>query len=746
MVLYRPATTPGASPGFHAAKASTTVRAKTGGKTRVQAPTLSAARRGSVYKPVAGIPFRSMPAKSPEDPEEQTEMPEEEEEEPEEPQPEEPELEEPEAADFEELAEPEEVVEPEEELEEPIQESLPEEDAQDTDSKLHDPVEDLAHANQSSTRSMKSLMWSGSDVESVKRRRLIAPLAPLEPEKLTLLGRWHMASDRACRYVMQAASLEEVQTVRESGWRPAPVTAFVQKWALGAEEGTLRKANHKARRDYGRSPSVSKLSRTMGTLMTRPTLKMKTFVMEMILQVTPSWVRACESDDDFFEALTADMADYMDDGRDLTNAFVQPFGADRSKGRCSGGRRCKLNIFKPIGKAQRGAGTYGANHSGERYAEIDATVKELEAKDAEVFHNVDGTRLAVDPRFQEMQKKFGAVYYNFPHAGVVQGFFDGHPFVRWRHENLMHLFFRALRGFVKPQGARNSEFVHVETLPFQEWSLRGYRRSYGDRRDANRRPEENDARRLALQADDSEASVKWETKSLTETLQLVQVASMLQLEEMIPELINLVWQAMATGADVSELEDKKVHFYVSPFQRTLQTARNIIFSNFQPEQVVGVSVDPRIREQEFGNLQGDNFIGLREESTKIRRFWYRYPTGESGADGLANLLLHEEAQFAPFEMQRAPEPEPARTVTGVLSMQARFQSSVLSPTQAPAMPRSGGRTPPTNSQGLKSLKMGEAQSWWKRRYGSLNSLTEMLADDDAVMDRMQLPVQYALNP
>ena len=26
-------------------------------------------------------------------------------------------------------------------------------------------------------------------------------------------------------------------------------------------------------------------------------------------------------------------------------------------------------------------------------------------------------RLAVDPRFQGMEKKFGAVYYNFPHAG-----------------------------------------------------------------------------------------------------------------------------------------------------------------------------------------------------------------------------------------------------------------------------------------------------------------------------------------
>jgi len=92
-------------------------------------------------------------------------------------------------------------------------------------------------------------------------------------------------------------------------------------------------------------------------------------------------------------------------------------------------------------------------------------------------------------------------------------------------------------------------------------------------------------------------------------------------------------QAKAVGRRIKGVVgDKKVHFYVSPFQRTLQTARNIIFSNFDPDQVVHVSVDPRIREQEFGNLQGDNFIGLREERTKIRRFWYRFPTGESGAD------------------------------------------------------------------------------------------------------------------
>ena len=78
----------------------------------------------------------------------------------------------------------------------------------------------------------------------------------------------------------------------------------------------------------------------------------------------------------------------------------------------------------------------------------------------------------------------GAVYYNFPHAGAVSGFFDGHPCVNWRHENLMRLFFRALRSFMQPGGlvkvssskgavgvrffyimesAAENEFVHVET-------------------------------------------------------------------------------------------------------------------------------------------------------------------------------------------------------------------------------------------------------------------------------------------
>ncbi|CAJ1456530.1 unnamed protein product [Effrenium voratum] len=149
----------------------------------------------------------------------------------------------------------------------------------------------------------------------------------------------------------------------------------------------------------------------------------------------------------------------------------------------------------------------------ERYKEIDETIKTLEGYYTEVYHGVDCTRIAVDNRFQGMEGSLGAVYYNFPHAGAVSGFFDGHPCVNWRHENLMRLFFRALRSFMKPGGivkvssskgavgvrffyiidsAKENEFVHVETFPFQEWHLHRYGRSYGDKRDVTRRPGEGE--------------------------------------------------------------------------------------------------------------------------------------------------------------------------------------------------------------------------------------------------------------
>lgn len=77
----------------------------------------------------------------------------------------------------------------------------------------------------------------------------------------------------------------------------------------------------------------------------------------------------------------------------------------------------------------------------------------------------------------------------------------------------MRLFFRALRSFVVPRGivkvasnsgavgvrfsyiigsAADNEFVHTETMPFTDWQLHRYGRSYGDRRDTYKRPGEGE--------------------------------------------------------------------------------------------------------------------------------------------------------------------------------------------------------------------------------------------------------------
>mmetsp|Transcript_16422 Transcript_16422/g.34240 ORF Transcript_16422/g.34240 Transcript_16422/m.34240 type:complete len:466 (+) Transcript_16422:253-1650(+) len=77
---------------------------------------------------------------------------------------------------------------------------------------------------------------------------------------------------------------------------------------------------------------------------------------------------------------------------------------------------------------------------------------------------------------------------------------------------------------------------------------------------------------------------------------------------------------------------RHVHLHVSPFDRTIQTARYA--RSFFGHRVTDYKLCPRLREQELGNLQGEAFSGYRQEQKKVGRFWYRFPTGESGADVL----------------------------------------------------------------------------------------------------------------
>lgn len=368
-----------------------------------------------------------------------------------------------------------------------------------------------------------------SDTRQAKRKRVAEPAESLEPVAEKVLDKFGLSSDAAARYVAGQASVKELEAMLTTDWKPRrgekasageqlyerivrvrqsslpqgnkvdAIMAFTHRWKLSDEDGKkLRELIHKdlqyVLNAYDGTRPIDELAEEAGMEVPEdPPEKTQDAAPDKPGLYTVSRLNRLELIDPVADALVVGDAN-------LTFSLQL---SNHRKGLDHVGR-IVATTFECVETLR------------ERYPEIDDTVKILEDDSAEVLHGVDCTRLAVDTRFQGMEGKFGAVYYNFPHAGVVQGFFDGHPFVRWRHENLMTLFFMALRTFVKAGGtvkvssnanatgvrysdiigaALACEFVHVETLPFLEWQLRGYRRSYGDRRDSTRRPDDGEVYR-----------------------------------------------------------------------------------------------------------------------------------------------------------------------------------------------------------------------------------------------------------
>jgi broad specificity phosphatase PhoE len=75
-----------------------------------------------------------------------------------------------------------------------------------------------------------------------------------------------------------------------------------------------------------------------------------------------------------------------------------------------------------------------------------------------------------------------------------------------------------------------------------------------------------------------------------------------------------------------------LYFFVSPYNRTKQTLRQVLLS-IREEQIINVREDPRLREQDTGNLQNAMEMGrIWKERDEFGRFFYRFPNGENGAD------------------------------------------------------------------------------------------------------------------
>jgi len=114
------------------------------------------------------------------------------------------------------------------------------------------------------------------------------------------------------------------------------------------------------------------------------------------------------------------------------------------------------------------------------------------------------------------------------------------------------------------------------------------------------------------------------------------------------------------------LGDDKVHIFVSPFVRTLQTARNIRLA-FE-DQILQTHVTPQIREQEFGNLQGDDFRLFRKEQQLVGRLFYRFPTGESGCDVYDRVKVWWDSLLKINERPKSQQADSIVVVTHGLTM------------------------------------------------------------------------------
>jgi broad specificity phosphatase PhoE len=97
------------------------------------------------------------------------------------------------------------------------------------------------------------------------------------------------------------------------------------------------------------------------------------------------------------------------------------------------------------------------------------------------------------------------------------------------------------------------------------------------------------------------------------------------------ELTERGWhQARALGAELRALFGReRVHVYLSPYRRARQTFQAL---GLDP-RLSRVEEEPRLREQDWGNLQDvEDIRAQRKARDAYGHFYYRFTQGESGAD------------------------------------------------------------------------------------------------------------------
>ncbi|ESR52736.1 hypothetical protein CICLE_v10020727mg [Citrus x clementina] len=103
-----------------------------------------------------------------------------------------------------------------------------------------------------------------------------------------------------------------------------------------------------------------------------------------------------------------------------------------------------------------------------------------------------------------------------------------------------------------------------------------------------------------------------------------------QSEECGRRIRQMIEQNDGDGAELDD--DWQVYFYVSPYTRTLQTLQ-FLGRAFERSRIAGMTKEPRLREQDFGNFQDRERMRV-EKAVRLLygRFFYRFPKGKFAAD------------------------------------------------------------------------------------------------------------------
>ncbi|KAJ6816622.1 phosphoglycerate mutase-like protein AT74H [Iris pallida] len=116
-----------------------------------------------------------------------------------------------------------------------------------------------------------------------------------------------------------------------------------------------------------------------------------------------------------------------------------------------------------------------------------------------------------------------------------------------------------------------------------------------------------------------------------------------------------------------EQDNWKVYFYVSPYERTRSTLREIGRA-FERKRIIGVREECRIREQDFGNFQVEERMkAIKQTRERFGRFFFRFPEGESAADVFDRVASFMESFWRDIDMKRLEQDDHSETNLVIVS-------------------------------------------------------------------------------